>query len=265
MSTLGSRLREERERLGLSQVAFSEHGDVGKHSQINYENNRRNPDSKYLLSIAKIGVDILYVLTGVSEAGDLAKAADEVRRPEKGAFQNTTNANEDYRARQGEQVSQEVYPPSTSTENLPDLDSFSLVRRFDIGLSAGPGLIPVENAESDHIAVSRSWLRKHNLTSDQCVLVKVSGHSMSPTIPDSSLVLVDISDIKGTREGIYAFSRDGEAYIKRLVPVGVTADDKPAALVIVSDNPVIGPETISGEGLAEIRIVGRVRCVITDL
>jgi len=146
-----------------------------------------------------------------------------------------------------------------------DGEEFNPVRRYDIGLSADPGLIPAKNAETDHFAVSRSWLRKHNLTSDQCVLVKVSGDSMFPTIPDSSLVLVDISDMRGTREGIYAFSRDGQAYIKRLVPVGVTADDKPAALVIVSDNPVIAPETLSGEGLADISIVGRVRCVISNL
>lgn len=265
MDTFAYRLREERKRLGLTQAEFAAISGQKKQSQVRYESGERSPDGNFFAAVAKAGVDIMYVLTGASEVGDLAKAADEVRQPEKGAFQNTTNANEGYRARQREQVSQEVYPPSTSTRNSPDLDSFSLVRRFDIGLSAGPGLIPVENAESDHIAVSRSWLRKHNLTSDQCVLVKVSGDSMSPTIPDSSLVLVDISDMKGTREGIYAFSRDGEAYIKRLVPVGVTEDDKPAALVIVSDNPSVAPETISGEGLADIRIVGRVRCVISDL
>jgi phage repressor protein C with HTH and peptisase S24 domain len=145
------------------------------------------------------------------------------------------------------------------------LNDFTLVRRFDIGLSDGARLIPVENAEADHIAVSRSWLRKHNLAADLCVLVKVSGDSMSPTIPVGSLVLVDISDMRSTREGIYAFRQGGEAFIKRLVPVGVTEDDKSAALVIVSDNPSIAPETISGEGLADIRIVGRVRCVIANL
>lgn len=144
-------------------------------------------------------------------------------------------------------------------------EEFNLIHRFDIGLSGGARLIPVENAEADHIAVTRSWLRKHNLTADLCVLVKVSGDSMSPTIPDDSLVLVDISDMRSTREGIYAFRRGGEAFIKRLVPVGVTEDDKPGALVIVSDNPSIAPETISGEGLADIRIVGRVKCVIANL
>lgn len=65
MSTLSSRLREERTRLGLSQVEFGRLGGVGKHAQINYEAGRRTPDASYLTAVAEIGVDVLYVLTGV--------------------------------------------------------------------------------------------------------------------------------------------------------------------------------------------------------
>lgn len=64
LNTLGERLREERERLGLSQVAFGELGGVKKVAQINYEKGNRSPDSEYLAAIAASGVDVLYVITG---------------------------------------------------------------------------------------------------------------------------------------------------------------------------------------------------------
>lgn len=75
MSTIGERLKEERERLGLSQPAFAALGGAGKHSQINYEANRRSPDGEYLSAVAKHGVDVLYVLTGQRTPGhDLIQA-----------------------------------------------------------------------------------------------------------------------------------------------------------------------------------------------
>lgn len=64
MSTIGERLREERERLGLSQPAFAEVGGVQKRAQINYEKDERHPDAAYLAAVAEAGVDVLYVLTG---------------------------------------------------------------------------------------------------------------------------------------------------------------------------------------------------------
>lgn len=63
MST-GDRLREERERLDLSQERFATLGGVLKRAQIHYEKGERNPDSGYLAAVAAAGVDVLYVLTG---------------------------------------------------------------------------------------------------------------------------------------------------------------------------------------------------------
>jgi len=64
MDSLGNRLREERERLGLSQEAFGEIGGVKKLAQRNYEKGNRQPDASYLTAVAAIGVDVMYVLTG---------------------------------------------------------------------------------------------------------------------------------------------------------------------------------------------------------
>lgn len=61
---IGTRLREERERLGLSQEALGATGGVKKLAQFNYEKGDRQPDAAYLAAVAAVGVDVLYVLTG---------------------------------------------------------------------------------------------------------------------------------------------------------------------------------------------------------
>ena len=61
---IGSRLREERERLNLSQVAFAKLGDVTRNTQSLYEMNERTPDAAYLSAISLGGADILYILLG---------------------------------------------------------------------------------------------------------------------------------------------------------------------------------------------------------
>jgi transcriptional regulator with XRE-family HTH domain len=68
MITIGERLKEERNRLGLSQAAIGEISGITKNSQINYEANKRSPDSAYLAKIAEIGADVNYILTGVRVA-----------------------------------------------------------------------------------------------------------------------------------------------------------------------------------------------------
>ncbi len=63
------RLREERERLDLSQPVMAALGGVQKRAQINYESGERIPDAAYLLGVAKAGVDVLYVITGQRAGG----------------------------------------------------------------------------------------------------------------------------------------------------------------------------------------------------
>jgi len=60
----GLRLREERERLCLTQAAIGEAAGISRNAQINYESGSRHPDSEYLAALASLGVDVLYVLTG---------------------------------------------------------------------------------------------------------------------------------------------------------------------------------------------------------
>ncbi|MGB9669934.1 MAG: helix-turn-helix domain-containing protein [Halothiobacillaceae bacterium] len=81
MSSIGERLRAERDRLGLNQEAFGALGGVNRNSQANYEKGSRTPDADYLASISESGVDVLFVVTGVRKPvseGSLTEGEAEV-------------------------------------------------------------------------------------------------------------------------------------------------------------------------------------------
>jgi len=65
MNGLGPRLREERERLGMTQRVFGDIGGVEPNAQGKYESGERTPRVDYLAALAARGVDALYVLSGV--------------------------------------------------------------------------------------------------------------------------------------------------------------------------------------------------------
>lgn len=64
MLNIGRRLREERERLGLTQPQLSDLTGISKTTQVNYEQGTRRPDSEYLYLVAQAGADVNYIITG---------------------------------------------------------------------------------------------------------------------------------------------------------------------------------------------------------
>lgn len=77
---IGDRLRQERERLNLSQQAMAEAGDVSRKTQYSYESGESKLSVEYLIRVAVIGCDLVYVLTGVrpgaAESQQFASAAN---------------------------------------------------------------------------------------------------------------------------------------------------------------------------------------------
>ncbi|WP_263264910.1 helix-turn-helix transcriptional regulator [Pseudomonas sp. RIT-PI-S] len=67
--TIGSRLRAERSRLGLSQTDFAALCGVAKNTQLNYEKDERSPDAAYLLAAGQAGVDVHFVIFGSTADG----------------------------------------------------------------------------------------------------------------------------------------------------------------------------------------------------
>ena len=73
MSARG-RLQEERKRLGLNQTEFGAIGGVSRRTQLSYEANESSPNINYWESIAEIGADVQYILTGLHSVN-----ADRIR------------------------------------------------------------------------------------------------------------------------------------------------------------------------------------------
>ncbi len=62
---IGLRLREERERLGLSQEAFAALAEASKRSQIEWEKGTAFPNAEALAAFAAQGADVQYIITGI--------------------------------------------------------------------------------------------------------------------------------------------------------------------------------------------------------
>ena len=66
---ISDRIREERQRLGLSQEQLGAIAGVRKQAQLTYEKGDRHTDTLYLAAIAETGADVLYILTGQRAGG----------------------------------------------------------------------------------------------------------------------------------------------------------------------------------------------------
>ncbi|HEY0312765.1 MAG TPA: helix-turn-helix transcriptional regulator [Allosphingosinicella sp.] len=75
----GSRLAEERKRLGLKQAEFAALVGTDVPKQSLYENDRRELRADYLARLADAKVDVVYVLTGQRMEGTwLSESASEL-------------------------------------------------------------------------------------------------------------------------------------------------------------------------------------------
>ena len=66
---IGNRLREERERLGLTQPVFAELAGAKKRTLIDWEKDVSSPTAVQLAQLSAAGADVLYILTGQRAGG----------------------------------------------------------------------------------------------------------------------------------------------------------------------------------------------------
>lgn len=143
--------------------------------------------------------------------------------------------------------------------------NYAMVRRMDLSISAGSGVVPVEGDAAASVALPSLWLSKAAINSDLAVLVSVKGDSMMPSIPDGAFVLIHLVEKQVTAAGIYAFNLDGQSFVKRLIPAETDGNGRPMAISIISDNPAFPPKVLTGRKLNDLKIVGRIRAVLAML
>jgi transcriptional regulator with XRE-family HTH domain len=77
MPSIGERLKEERERLGLTLVAFAELSGSKKNTVVDWQKNVSSPPLAKLSALEKLGLDIIYIITGNRPELPESLAADE--------------------------------------------------------------------------------------------------------------------------------------------------------------------------------------------
>lgn len=68
---INERLREERERLGLSQAAVSSRLAVGKNTYLRYETGETSPTARHLAELDRMGMDVYYIVVGERTGNEL--------------------------------------------------------------------------------------------------------------------------------------------------------------------------------------------------
>lgn len=152
-----------------------------------------------------------------------------------------------------------VAPPQTPQSIQLGTEEFALIPLYDLDASAGDGLVPAAEEIADRLAFSRAWLLQSGISAEKAALVRVRGDSMEPTLPHDALALIQLLEAGVEGPGVYAFSREGEVFIKRLVPT-----DR-CGLVVVSDNAAYPPEVLPPHDASRINLIGRIRAYTREV
>jgi len=136
-------------------------------------------------------------------------------------------------------------------------DEYAYVARVDAAVGAGQAYELVTEEVKGLYAFRRDWLaRKGN--PENMRLVTVYGDSMSPTLEDGDIVLVDLSRRRIVPGGIYAIRIEDGLMVKRLHPL-------PGGRIrIISDNPSYAPIEVD-PGREDFEVIGKVLWAGRDL
>lgn len=241
----GKRLVLFREGISLTQEAFAMSLGISRAAVSHIEGDARKPSKDILLRISDVyGVSADWLLNGHGEM---------TRAPGAG-FQGRVL-----------RIEPPQYDrPGHGDFRINDAD-YAMVRRMDLSVSAGNGIVAHEGDAVPGIALPMAFFARARMNSDLSVLVDVKGDSMAPAIPDRALVLVHVAEKSLTQPGVYAFNLDGQSYVKRLLPSDLGKDGRPTTVMVISDNHAYPPIALTGRRLNDLAIVGRVRGVFAAL
>ena len=127
------------------------------------------------------------------------------------------------------------------------------VPHYAIHASAGGGsLVEAEKIEQ-HLTLSREWLAREGIASNDLIGIYAQGDSMEPTVQDGDSLLIDrTKNIIGSDGGIYVINYEGELFVKRVQKL---LDGR---IAVTSDNKNHMSIEISKHDLERLKIIGRV-------
>jgi len=129
---------------------------------------------------------------------------------------------------------------------------------LDIRAGAGSEQWVVDEAPISTLALPRAFLLRNGIRPAHARLMFGVGTSMEPTIKDRAPLVVDTSDL-GERDDIYVMRRGSGIIVKRLQHLAN------GSVILKSDNPAWGPETLPRDEADELRVLGRVGLVLQSI
>jgi len=124
---------------------------------------------------------------------------------------------------------------------------------FDVEASAGHGaVVAIHEDVRSVVSFERAFLRNLGAVPDHCKIIGARGDSMTPTIPDGALIVVDHSQREVVHGWISVVNVCGDLLVKRI------RRRLDGTVELVSDNAMYPVETIGPDRIDQLTIIGRV-------
>lgn len=142
---------------------------------------------------------------------------------------------------------------ATVNDDRIDPSQFVVLPKRPEAAAAGGGTPQPPNSLSEYIAFGHDWIRAElDVAPENLLLETAVGESMSPTLGDRDLLLIDTNDRKLREFGIYVLEYGGERLVKRV------QRKLDGSLILISDNGIYEAERIPAERAGEMTVIGRV-------
>ena len=125
---------------------------------------------------------------------------------------------------------------------------FAYLARYDVG--AGGAIALRSEQVVDYLAFKSEWVRARlNTEPRNLLLIEMLGDAMTPTLDESDLLLVDLSEPHFRHDGIYVLKREDDLEVRRLQrrPDG--------SLNVICDNTAYPASVVAKDSL---HVIGRV-------
>jgi len=130
---------------------------------------------------------------------------------------------------------------------------YVFIPRYDVRAGAGGGQPVLSEEVGGFLAFRQDWIRqKLRRNPTHLAVIEAYGDSMTPTISDGDIMLVDMSEDRVRGSAIYVVLAGNEAVVKR---VELKLD---GSLLVKSDNPSYDPIVFPRDEADELRIIGKV-------
>lgn len=154
-----------------------------------------------------------------------------------------------------------VSAPSAKASDTVD-DEYDYIPAYDVEVSAGNGAVCLgEATATKHLAFRKQWLNARGLNAKSLAALFTKGDSMTPTIPESAVVVINREHTQPLDGKVYVIRIEDRHYVKRIQwLIG-------GGLRLISDNKFYDPLDITKADMqaSDIEVCGQVIHASYDL